>query len=59
MSLLVTYLSVRAVPGGVLSRTGHTEGSTDLCRLAGLTESAVICEVMNEDGTMARKKKPC
>ena len=47
---------VRAVPGGVLSRTGHTEGSTDLCRLAGLTESAVICEVMNEDGTMARKK---
>ena len=36
--------------------TGHTEGSTDLCRLAGLTESAVICEVMNEDGTMARKK---
>ena len=45
---------VRAVPGGVLSRTGHTEGSTDLCRLAGLTESAVICEVMNEDGTMAR-----
>ena len=44
------------MPGGVLSRTGHTEGSTDLCRLAGLTESAVICEVMNEDGTMARKK---
>ena len=47
---------VRAVPGGVLSRTGHTEGSTDLCRLAGFTESAVMCEVMNEDGTMARKK---
>ena len=47
---------VKAVPGGVLSRAGHTEGSTDLCRLAGLNESAVICEVMNEDGTMARKK---
>jgi 3,4-dihydroxy 2-butanone 4-phosphate synthase/GTP cyclohydrolase II len=47
---------VKALPGGVLSRAGHTEGSTDLCRLAGLTESAVICEVMNEDGTMARKK---
>ena len=45
---------VKALPGGVLSRAGHTEGSTDLCRLAGLTESAVICEVMNEDGTMAR-----
>ncbi|MBV13266.1 MAG: 3,4-dihydroxy-2-butanone-4-phosphate synthase [Flavobacteriaceae bacterium] len=47
---------VKAIPGGVLSRAGHTEGSTDLCRLAGLNESAVICEVMNEDGTMARKK---
>jgi 3,4-dihydroxy 2-butanone 4-phosphate synthase/GTP cyclohydrolase II len=43
-----------ARPGGVLVRAGHTEGSVDLCRLAGLTEIAVICEVLNEDGTMAR-----
>lgn len=40
--------------GGVLVRAGHTEGSVDLCRLAGLREVAVICEVLNEDGTMAR-----
>jgi 3,4-dihydroxy 2-butanone 4-phosphate synthase/GTP cyclohydrolase II len=45
---------LRAAEGGVLVRAGHTEGSTDLCRLAGLRSSAVICEVMNEDGTMAR-----
>jgi 3,4-dihydroxy 2-butanone 4-phosphate synthase/GTP cyclohydrolase II len=44
-----------AKDGGVLVRTGHTEGSVDLCRLAGLKESAVICEVMKEDGTMARR----
>lgn len=44
-----------AKEGGVLVRTGHTEGSVDLCRLAGLKESAVICEVMKEDGTMARR----
>ena len=43
-----------AKPGGVLVRAGHTEGSVDLCRLAGLREIAVICEVLNEDGTMAR-----
>jgi 3,4-dihydroxy 2-butanone 4-phosphate synthase/GTP cyclohydrolase II len=43
-----------ARPGGVLVRAGHTEGSVDLCRLAGLSEVAVICEVLNEDGTMAR-----
>lgn len=43
-----------ARPGGVLVRAGHTEGSVDLCRLAGLREVAVICEVLNEDGTMAR-----
>lgn len=41
--------------GGVLVRTGQTEGSTDLCRLAGLKPSGVICEIMNEDGTMARR----
>lgn len=41
--------------GGVLARTGHTEGSIDLCKLAGVTPVAVICEVMKEDGTMARR----
>jgi 3,4-dihydroxy 2-butanone 4-phosphate synthase/GTP cyclohydrolase II len=45
---------LRAKPGGVLVRTGQTEGSVDLARLAGLTPSGVICEIMNEDGTMAR-----
>ena len=40
--------------GGVLVRAGHTEGSVDLCRLAGLREIGVICEILNEDGTMAR-----
>lgn len=43
-----------AEPGGVLVRAGHTEASCDLARLAGLNETAVICEVMNDDGTMAR-----
>lgn len=45
---------IKAQPGGVLKRAGHTEGSLDLARLAGLRPAAVICEVMNEDGTMAR-----
>jgi 3,4-dihydroxy 2-butanone 4-phosphate synthase/GTP cyclohydrolase II len=45
---------LRARRGGVLVRTGQTEGSVDLARLAGLTPSGVICEIMNEDGTMAR-----
>jgi len=45
---------LRAKPGGVLQRTGHTEGSVDLARLAGLDPSGVICEIMNDDGTMAR-----
>jgi 3,4-dihydroxy 2-butanone 4-phosphate synthase/GTP cyclohydrolase II len=45
---------LRAKPGGVLQRTGQTEGSVDLARLAGLTPAGVICEIMNEDGTMAR-----
>jgi 3,4-dihydroxy 2-butanone 4-phosphate synthase/GTP cyclohydrolase II len=44
-----------AKSGGTLFRTGHTEGSVDLCRLAGLQESAVICEIMREDGEMARR----
>lgn len=45
---------IRAKDGGVLKRAGHTEGSVDLCKLAGLSPAAVICEVMNDDGTMAR-----
>jgi 3,4-dihydroxy 2-butanone 4-phosphate synthase/GTP cyclohydrolase II len=45
---------LRAAPGGVLKRVGQTEGSTDLARLAGLYPAAVICEIMNDDGTMAR-----
>ncbi|MCB0370369.1 MAG: 3,4-dihydroxy-2-butanone-4-phosphate synthase, partial [Bdellovibrionales bacterium] len=45
---------IRARSGGVLQRAGHTEGSVDLMILAGLNPSAVICEVMNEDGSMAR-----
>jgi 3,4-dihydroxy 2-butanone 4-phosphate synthase/GTP cyclohydrolase II len=45
---------LRARRGGVLKRTGQTEASVDLARLAGLTPAAVICEVMKEDGTMAR-----
>ena len=43
-----------AQDGGVLVRAGHTEASVDISRLAGLNPSAVICEIMNEDGTMAR-----
>ncbi|SNS42308.1 3,4-dihydroxy 2-butanone 4-phosphate synthase / GTP cyclohydrolase II [Anaerovirgula multivorans] len=43
-----------AKKGGVLNRTGHTEASVDLARLAGLYPAGVICEIMNEDGTMAR-----
>jgi 3,4-dihydroxy 2-butanone 4-phosphate synthase/GTP cyclohydrolase II len=45
---------LRARDGGVLERAGHTEAATDLARLAGRSEAAVICEVMNDDGTMAR-----
>jgi len=41
--------------GGVLVRTGHTEASVDIARLAGLNPAGVICEIMNEDGTMARR----
>lgn len=44
-----------AKDGGVLVRTGHTEGSVDLCKLAGLNGEAVICEILKEDGTMARR----
>jgi len=45
---------LRAAAGGVLKRAGHTEASIDLCRLAGLRPAAVVCEIMNADGTMAR-----
>ncbi len=45
---------LRAREGGVLVRAGHTEAAVDISRLAGLNPSGVICEVMNEDGTMAR-----
>jgi 3,4-dihydroxy 2-butanone 4-phosphate synthase/GTP cyclohydrolase II len=47
-------MTLRARRGGVLVRSGHTEGSTDLARLAGLEPAGAICEVMNDDGTMAR-----
>jgi 3,4-dihydroxy 2-butanone 4-phosphate synthase/GTP cyclohydrolase II len=45
---------LKAKPGGVLERTGQTEAAVDLARLAGLTPAGVICEIMNDDGTMAR-----
>jgi 3,4-dihydroxy 2-butanone 4-phosphate synthase/GTP cyclohydrolase II len=47
---------LRSKPGGVLERIGQTEAAVDLARLAGLNPSGVVCEVMNEDGTMARVK---
>jgi 3,4-dihydroxy 2-butanone 4-phosphate synthase/GTP cyclohydrolase II len=47
-------LPLRAVPGGVLHRAGHTEAAVDLCRLAGLAPVAAIAELVNDDGTMMR-----
>ncbi|WP_437649359.1 3,4-dihydroxy-2-butanone-4-phosphate synthase [Sorangium sp. So ce362] len=47
---------LRARRDGVLEREGHTEGAVDLARLAGATPAAVICEIMNDDGTMARRR---
>ena len=44
-----------AKKGGVLVRTGHTEGSVDICKMAGVAPVAVICEIMKDDGTMARR----
>ena len=44
-----------AQPGGVLVRAGHTEATVDLARLAGLQPAAVLCEILNDDGTMARR----
>jgi 3,4-dihydroxy 2-butanone 4-phosphate synthase/GTP cyclohydrolase II len=46
---------LKSKPGGVLERTGQTEAAVDLARLAGLNPSGVICEIMNDDGTMARR----
>jgi 3,4-dihydroxy 2-butanone 4-phosphate synthase/GTP cyclohydrolase II len=46
---------LKSKPGGVLERTGQTEAAVDLSRLAGLNPSGVICEIMNDDGTMARR----
>ena len=46
---------LRAVPGGVLRRVGHTEASVDLARMAGLAPVGVICEILNPDGSMARR----
>src|SRR3989344_5224401 len=48
---------LKAKKGGVLVRRGHTEGSTDLARLAGLRPMTVLCEIMNEDGTMAKMRQ--
>ena len=48
---------LRAKKGGVLKRTGHTEAAVDLAKLSGLYPAGVICEIMNEDGTMARMDK--
>jgi 3,4-dihydroxy 2-butanone 4-phosphate synthase/GTP cyclohydrolase II len=48
---------LRAVEGGVLRRAGHTEAAVDLARLAGMTPVGVVCEVMDEDGSMARTEK--
>lgn len=45
---------LRAKPNGVYERRGHTEGSVDLMKLSGLSDASVLCELMNEDGTMAR-----
>jgi 3,4-dihydroxy 2-butanone 4-phosphate synthase/GTP cyclohydrolase II len=45
---------LRAMEGGVLRRAGHTEASVDLCKLAGLSPASVLCEILKEDGTMAR-----
>ena len=47
--------TLRALDGGVLARRGHTEAAVDLARMAGLKPAGVICEIMNDDGTMARR----
>ncbi|HIU73835.1 MAG TPA: 3,4-dihydroxy-2-butanone-4-phosphate synthase [Candidatus Aphodousia faecipullorum] len=50
---------LRARQGGVLERRGHTEATVDLMRLAGLNPAGVLCELMNEDGTMAKLPQVC
>ena len=50
-----TYFPAKSTARGVLSRAGHTEAGCDLARLAGFEPAAVIVEIMNEDGTMARR----
>lgn len=50
---------IQAVEGGVLMRAGHTEAGCDLARMAGCAPAAVICEIMNEDGTMAQLPELC
>ena len=50
---------LRAHPGGVLSRRGHTEGTIDLMRMAGLNPAGVLCELTNPDGSMARLPEIC
>jgi 3,4-dihydroxy 2-butanone 4-phosphate synthase len=50
---------LRAAAGGVFNRQGHTEGSVDLMKLSGLSPQAVLCELTNEDGTMARLPQIC
>ena len=47
---------LRAVPGGLLVRRGHTEAAVDLCKLTGQAEAAVICEILDKDGTMLRRQ---
>lgn len=51
------YFPLMAEPGGVLRRAGHTEAACDLAALAGCEPSGVICEVMNDDGSMARRSE--
>lgn len=48
---------IEALPGGVLARAGHTEATVDLCSLAGLGPYGVLCEILDEDGSMARRAK--
>ena len=50
----MAFSATRAMPGGVLARRGHTEGTVDLAILAGLKPAGVLCELMNPDGTMTR-----
>ena len=57
MKLFHLYLSIIAKDGGVLVRAGHTEASVDISKLANKNSSAVICEIMNDQGKMAKGKE--